>query len=198
MIPSHFALTFRSTRNELGNCNPILVTVHLYRFLQLKVFVFYPCTLTSTRQGDAGIQDITPSLVNLTFRSISNQRGNCNPIYHVFLAPPLLLGFRNGTSQLCIFFWCPASHGLISPSIRLCIRHELALSASSLAAAAGGGIPAETSGKAVSLSASSVVGVAGRGSSRRCLFLAGIASASACSHSGNAAAILSGSGAKVI
>jgi hypothetical protein len=58
---------------------PILATVRLYCILQRAIFDCYPFTLASTRQGDAGIQDIVPLLSTLLFRSTWNQRGNCDP-----------------------------------------------------------------------------------------------------------------------
>jgi hypothetical protein len=41
-----YLLTSRSTRNQRGNCTPILTTVHLHCILQLDVFVFCPFTRT--------------------------------------------------------------------------------------------------------------------------------------------------------
>jgi hypothetical protein len=40
IVPSVFTKKNRSTRNQRGNCSPILATVRLYRILQLDVFVF--------------------------------------------------------------------------------------------------------------------------------------------------------------
>jgi hypothetical protein len=42
--PSVTTLSFRSTRNQRGNCGPILATVRLYRILQVEVFLFCPMT----------------------------------------------------------------------------------------------------------------------------------------------------------
>jgi hypothetical protein len=42
-------------------------TVHLYRLLQLDVFVCCPFTRASTRSADAGVQDIIPSFITLLF-----------------------------------------------------------------------------------------------------------------------------------
>jgi hypothetical protein len=57
-------------------------------------------TRTIIRPVDAGIQDMMPSTTTLQFRSTRNQRGNCTPISPVLLAPLLLGGIRNCTSQL--------------------------------------------------------------------------------------------------
>jgi hypothetical protein len=126
LVPSLITLTFRSTRNQRGNCDPILVTVRLYRFLQLEVFVLCPFTRTSIRLVDAVLQGTMPSLITLIFRSTWNERGNCNPVYLVLLAPLLIARIRNCTSQVCIFFWCPATSGHSghsSPSGPSSIRH---------------------------------------------------------------------------
>jgi hypothetical protein len=40
LLPSVITLTSRSTRDQSGNCRPILATAPLYRILQLDVFVF--------------------------------------------------------------------------------------------------------------------------------------------------------------
>jgi hypothetical protein len=69
IVPSVAALTSRSTWNQSENCVPILVTVRLYRDLQLDVFVFRPFTRPSIRSADAGIQGIMPSALTLTSRS---------------------------------------------------------------------------------------------------------------------------------
>jgi hypothetical protein len=79
-MPSVATLIIRSTRNQRGNCFPILATVRLYRILQLCVLGVSPITRASTRPVDAGIQDILPSVFTLTFRSTRNHRGNCSPI----------------------------------------------------------------------------------------------------------------------
>jgi hypothetical protein len=90
ILLSAITLTFRSTRNQRGNCNPILAPVHLHRILQLDVFVFCPCTRASSRPVHVGIHDILPSLITLTFRSTLNQRDRCTPRpYHrAFLLHP--------------------------------------------------------------------------------------------------------------
>jgi hypothetical protein len=98
------ARLFRSTRNQRGNSNPILATVRLYRILQLAVFVFCPSNLVSTRSVDDRIQGNLPPVTTLPSPSTWNQRGNCTPICDVLLAPLLLGGIRNCSSQLCIFF----------------------------------------------------------------------------------------------
>jgi hypothetical protein len=80
-MPSPLTLRSRSTRNQRGNCTPILPTVRLYCILQLAVFVFCPFTRASRRcLVDAGIQDMMPSVFTLSLRSIRNQRCNCSPI----------------------------------------------------------------------------------------------------------------------
>jgi hypothetical protein len=98
-MPSVTTLIFRSTWYQCGNCTPILVTVHLYRILQLAVFVFCSFTRTSRRPVDARIQALMPSAITLTFRSTRNQRGNCTPILATVRLYRIL--------QLTVFFWCP-------------------------------------------------------------------------------------------
>jgi hypothetical protein len=93
-MPSATTLKSRSTWNQRGNFIPILATVRLYRILQLAVFVCCPIALRSSRQGDAGIQDVLPSTQTLTSRLTRNQRGNCDPICCVLLTPLLLRGIR--------------------------------------------------------------------------------------------------------
>jgi hypothetical protein len=66
-LPSFPTLFFRSIRNQRGNCDPTLVTVRLYRALQLADFVFSPFTLAFIRPGDTEIQDIMPSVATLFF-----------------------------------------------------------------------------------------------------------------------------------
>jgi hypothetical protein len=125
IAPSVTTLFFRSTWNQHGNFGPISSRVHLCGSLQLDVFVFSPFTrISSCAPVDARIRQITPSLRALNSCSTWNERGNRNPIYFVLVVPPLLLDFRNGTSQLCIFFWCPATCRC-RPSIRLRINHEI-------------------------------------------------------------------------
>jgi hypothetical protein len=75
LAPSVMALSFRSTRNQRGNCSPILATVRLYCILQLVVFIFCPYPNTFSRQADVGIQGIMPSVTTLFFCSTRNQRG---------------------------------------------------------------------------------------------------------------------------
>jgi hypothetical protein len=60
IIPSRMTLLSRSTRDQRGNCKPILAIVHLYRILQLVVFVWCPFTRTRSRPDITGIQDIIP------------------------------------------------------------------------------------------------------------------------------------------
>jgi hypothetical protein len=98
IVPSVPAPLFRSTRNQHGNCTPILPTVRLYRILQLAVFVFCPFTRTFIREIDAGIQDIVPSSITLLFRSTGNQRGNCTPILATVRLYRIL--------QLAVFVFC--------------------------------------------------------------------------------------------
>jgi hypothetical protein len=59
---------------------PIFATVRLYSIFQLAVFDCCSFTRTFIRLVDAGIEDLTPSVVTLIFRSTRNQRGNCTPI----------------------------------------------------------------------------------------------------------------------
>jgi hypothetical protein len=67
MMPSCQILTSRSTRNQHGDCGPILATVRLYRILQFAVFVFSSFFPTPTRSVVATIQDILPSASTLFF-----------------------------------------------------------------------------------------------------------------------------------
>jgi hypothetical protein len=100
-IPSIHTLTFRSTRNQRGNCDPILATMHLYRTLQLAVFICCPSTCASIRLVDAGIQDTSPSFITLSFRSTRNQRGNGIPILATVRFYRIL--------QLAVFVFCPCT-----------------------------------------------------------------------------------------
>jgi hypothetical protein len=77
MMPSNHTLRSRSIRDQRGNCGPILATLRLYRILQLDVFDFFPCTLTSSH---ARIQGIIPSAPTLNVRSTRNEQGNRDPI----------------------------------------------------------------------------------------------------------------------
>jgi cell wall-associated NlpC family hydrolase len=122
ILPPVPALHFRTTRDERANCNPILVAVHFYRFLQVEDFLF--CPFTSTSSSHVGIQDTTPSITTLNFRS-TRQRGNCNPIYPVLLVQ---LPIRNNCfSQIRIFFWCPLTSGARNPRMRLRIRQGICI-----------------------------------------------------------------------
>jgi hypothetical protein len=47
LMPFLITLISRPTRNQRGDCNPILATELLYCILQFHVFVFFPCTRTS-------------------------------------------------------------------------------------------------------------------------------------------------------
>jgi hypothetical protein len=80
IVPSGVTLSSRSTRNQSGNCDPILATVRLYRIFQLDVFVFCPFTLAFIRQVDIWIKGLAPSAIKLWSRSTRNQRRNCTPI----------------------------------------------------------------------------------------------------------------------
>jgi hypothetical protein len=95
-------LTSRSTRNQIGNCRPILVTVHLHRILQLDIFAFSPSTLTPTRLVDGGTQDMMPFVPALWSRSTWNQLGNCTPIFVTVRLYRIL--------QLDVFVFCPFTH----------------------------------------------------------------------------------------
>jgi hypothetical protein len=101
ITPSVMPLISRSTRNQHGNCIPILATVYLYRILQFSVFIFCPCTRTSSRQGDTGIQDIVPSAITLISRSTWNQRGNCSLILATVHSYCIL--------QFAVFIFCPCT-----------------------------------------------------------------------------------------
>jgi hypothetical protein len=48
--------------NQYSSSRDIITTVHLYRILQLCVFVFYSFTRTPTRSDDFGLQNLMPSL----------------------------------------------------------------------------------------------------------------------------------------
>jgi hypothetical protein len=104
IMPSTRALTSRSTRNQRGNCVPILATVHLYRILQLVVFLFCPCPRTSSRPVDAGVlpglPGTMPSTIALVYRAIQNQRGDCTPILGTVHVYRIL--------QLVVFVFRPA------------------------------------------------------------------------------------------
>jgi hypothetical protein len=99
--PSTMTLYTRSTRNQRGNCGPILATVRFYCILQRVVFVFSPATLASTCSVDAGIQAIVPSIPTLLFRSAWNQGGNCIPIIATVRLNRIL--------QLAFFDCCPVT-----------------------------------------------------------------------------------------
>jgi hypothetical protein len=65
IMPSLKTLISRSTRHQRGNYDPVLVTVRLYRILQLAIFVFCPFTRVLTCPVDAGIQGSLPSVFTL-------------------------------------------------------------------------------------------------------------------------------------
>jgi ribosomal protein L34E len=106
-FPSLITLMFRSTRNQCGDCGPILATVRLYRILQLAVFDGCKSTRTSSRQGDVRIQDILPSAPTLMFRSTRNQCGDCGPILATVRLYRIL--------QLDVFLFCPFARTTICP-----------------------------------------------------------------------------------
>jgi hypothetical protein len=99
MPPSDFTLYFRSTVKQRDNCDPIHVTVRLYRILQFAVFIFCRFTRTSSRPVDTAIQAIMPPITTLLFRSARNQRGNCGPILAAMRLYRIL--------QLDVFDCCP-------------------------------------------------------------------------------------------
>jgi hypothetical protein len=91
---------------QRGDCGLILATVHLYRILQLVIFVFCPCIRTCLVTDRCCASSNVPSVITLLFRSTRNQSGNCDPICPVILAPLHLAGIRKCTSQFCIFRQC--------------------------------------------------------------------------------------------
>jgi hypothetical protein len=70
-VPSIQTL-FRSTRDQRGNCIPLLATVLLHCILQLAVLVFLPFSRTF---NEAGIQENTLSVTTLICHSTRYQRG---------------------------------------------------------------------------------------------------------------------------
>jgi hypothetical protein len=68
---------------------------------QLAVFDCCLITRASTLSAGTGIQDITPSLITLTFRSTQNQRCNCDPILVTVRLHRIL--------QLDVFVYCPST-----------------------------------------------------------------------------------------
>jgi hypothetical protein len=107
ILPSATTLTSRSTRNQRGNCIPIIAAVQLHCILQLAVFVFYPFTRPPTRPVDAWIQDFMPSATTLVFRSTRNQCCNCTPILAAMRLCSLL--------QLDVLVFCPSARTFICP-----------------------------------------------------------------------------------
>jgi hypothetical protein len=102
IMPSNHTLFCRSTRNQRANCNPIfpgVATVHLYRILQLNVFVLCPYARRYRGPVVAGFQGTLPSTRTLSFSSTRNQRGDCGPI----LASVQL----HRVPQLAVFIFCP-------------------------------------------------------------------------------------------
>jgi hypothetical protein len=97
--PSIPTLFFRSTRDQHGERDPILVTVRLYRMVQLNVFGSRPFTLAPTRPADAGSQGIMPSTLTLISRSTRNPSANCDPILATMRLYRIL--------QLAVFVFCP-------------------------------------------------------------------------------------------
>jgi hypothetical protein len=57
IMPSGRPLFLRSTWNQRGYSTPILATVHLYRVLQLGVFVFCPFTVRSAVKAMLGFKE---------------------------------------------------------------------------------------------------------------------------------------------
>jgi hypothetical protein len=100
-MPSAPTLNFRSTRNQRGNCTPILATVRLYCILQLPVFLFCPFTHTLIHSVDGGIQDTVPSTLTLVCRSTRNQHGNYTPCIATVRFYCII--------QLVVFVFCPFS-----------------------------------------------------------------------------------------
>jgi hypothetical protein len=97
----------RSTRDQRGNCDPVIVTARFHCILQLAVFVFCPFTRTSSAQGDAWIQGIMSSAPTLFFRSTWNEHGNCGPILVTVHLYRIL--------QLAVFVFYPCTHKSIRP-----------------------------------------------------------------------------------
>jgi hypothetical protein len=97
MNPSAPTLICRSTRNQRGNCPPILANVRLNCFLQRVVFICCPATLAST--PGVGNQNTMPSSPTLSSCSTWNQCGNCSPIRAIV---PLYC-----TLQLAVFVCFP-------------------------------------------------------------------------------------------
>jgi hypothetical protein len=98
---------FRSTRNESGNCTPILVTVRLCWILQVAVFICLSAAVASTHCADIGTQDFIPSLAALSIHSTRNQFSNCDPIHvtvRLYYIP-----------QLAVFVCCPFTRTSIRP-----------------------------------------------------------------------------------
>jgi hypothetical protein len=100
-MPSLATLYFRSTRNQQGNCLPILVTLRWYRILQLLVFVCCPFTRACRRPVDARFQVLMPSVATRCFCSTWDQLGNCLPILVTLRYYRIL--------QLLVFVCCPFS-----------------------------------------------------------------------------------------
>jgi hypothetical protein len=91
-------LTYRSTRDQGGDSDPILVTARLHRILQLLIFVYYPFTRTFIRSVDAGIQDTMHDLEPA-------RKVQPNPC-HRALAP------HPSASYLCLLSIYPYVHSL--------------------------------------------------------------------------------------
>jgi hypothetical protein len=84
-VPSIQTLLFRSTRNQRGNCSPILAIVLLYCILQLAVFFFCPSTHMCGHLVALGVQGTVPSFITLLFCSTRKQLGNSSPIFAIVL-----------------------------------------------------------------------------------------------------------------
>jgi hypothetical protein len=80
IMPSAITLCLRSTKNQRGNCTPILSIVSLYCILQPVFFFCCSDSLASSHSADVGIHVIVPSVTTLFMRSTRNQSGNRDPI----------------------------------------------------------------------------------------------------------------------
>jgi hypothetical protein len=104
-MPSAQTLFFRLTRNQSGNFNPLLLTVHLNCIFQLAVFICYPGTRTSILPVDAGIQDLMPSTIALFSCATRNQCDYYTPILATVRLYSIL--------QLAVFIFCSFTRAFI-------------------------------------------------------------------------------------
>jgi hypothetical protein len=109
IVSSTRTLYFRSTRNQRGNCSPILAIVIRYCILQLAVFIWCPFTHTCVRLVALGMQGIVPSTPTLFCRSTLSQLRNGSPTF----ALVLLYCIR----QLAVFILCPFTHTCVRLSL---------------------------------------------------------------------------------